>query len=84
VTLNYNARKDEIRDNITRMRHEWKARSMVVTRAPEWMFLMTREQYLRQAASLHRTGHNYLAVQFENLFNLRTDYVESPPLTPDR
>jgi len=33
---------------------------------------MTREQYFRQAASLHRPGHGYLAVQFENLFKLRT------------
>jgi hypothetical protein len=47
------------------------------------MFLMTREQYLAQAASLRRTGHDCLAVQYENLFKLRTDYVESPPLAPD-
>jgi hypothetical protein len=23
--MHYNARKDEIRDNVTRMRHEWEA-----------------------------------------------------------
>ena len=44
---------------------------------------MTREQYLRQAASLRRTGHEYLAVQFENLFKLRTPLVDSPPVAPE-
>ena len=53
-------------------------------RSPDSSFLMTREQYLRQAASLRRTvGGEYLAQQFDNLFKLRTDYVESPPLAPD-
>jgi len=37
-----------------------------------------REQYLRQAASLRRSGHEELAVQFKNLFKLRAPYVESP------
>jgi hypothetical protein len=47
------------------------------------MFLMTRDQYLRQAASLRRTGHEVLAEQFINLFKLRTPDVESPPLAPE-
>jgi hypothetical protein len=38
---------------------------------------MMREQYLRQAASLRRTGHEELAVQFKNLFKLRAPYVEA-------
>jgi hypothetical protein len=32
---------------------------------------------IRQAVSLRRTGHEYLAVQFENLFKLRTPWIES-------
>jgi len=47
------------------------------------MFLMTREQYLRQAASLRRSGLENLAVQFEYLFKWRTPYVESPSIAPD-
>jgi len=38
---------------------------------------MTRLQYLRQAASLRRTGHKELAGQFMNL-----PYVEAPPIAP--
>ena len=44
---------------------------------------MTREQYLTQARSLRRSGLEYLAVQAENLFMLRTEYVESPPIAPN-
>jgi hypothetical protein len=29
----------------------------MVRRSPDWTFLTTREQYLAQAASLHRAGH---------------------------
>jgi hypothetical protein len=47
------------------------------------MFLMTREQYLRQAASLRRTGHEYLAEQWMILFKCRTPYIEAPSIAPD-
>ena len=66
------------------MRREWEALAMqTVRRSPEWMFLMTREQYLRQAASLRRTGHEYLAEQWMILFKCRTPYIEAPSIAPD-
>jgi hypothetical protein len=55
----------------------------VVRRSADSAFLMTRDQYLAHVASLRRYGCDYLAQQFMNLFKMRTDYVESPPIAPD-
>jgi hypothetical protein len=45
---------------------------------------MTPDQYLRQAASLRASGHEYLAQQFDNLFKLRTGaWPPSPPIAPE-
>ena len=41
------------------------------------MFLMTVEQYQRQAASLRAQGNEYLAQQYDNLIKMRTP---PPPL----
>ena len=43
-----------------------------VRRSPDDALLMTPDQYLAQAASLRAWGNEYLAQQYDNLFQMRT------------
>ena len=63
-----------------------------IRRSPDSAFLMTPEQYLRQAASLRASGNEQLAQRFENLYKLRMTarnkeaagpQLDSPSIVPN-
>jgi hypothetical protein len=53
-TTGYNARNDEIRDNVTRMRREWATRG-TGDRQPNWVLIQSR---IEQHKSERRGGRN--------------------------